>query len=289
MCQWVASRVVSDEPSPRLGEPDDDERREIFGQLNSRRAKGGRGTWVPPRFVIGVAVAFVVLGVGGAILQHFVGGPTQSLETEGAPLTLSTVGSSASTLPATYQSTLALHLIGNAPAPGFTLTTPEGAPWSLSAHERQLTLLTFLNAACDDICPVEAQELTLVNSLLGSRASALRIVVVNTDPHDTSPSPTAPVLSPAGFAAQSNVTFLTGTIPQLNSVWTNYGVKVSVGAKYHQVVHNNLIYVVAKGGNLLATAVPFANQVASGAFHLDSSSIHAFAQAFVTYLGTLGV
>lgn len=269
--------------------PDDDERREIFQQLNSRRARGGRGTWVPPRFVIAVAITFVVLGVGGAILQHFLGTPGQSLETEGAPLTLPTVSSTGSTLPANYQSTLGLHLIGNAPAPGFTLVTPQGGPWNLAAHERHLIVLTFFNAACDDICPVEAKEIRDVNYLLGAAASRVSFVIVNTDPHSLAATPHVPALAATGLASQSNVTFLTGTIPQLNSVWTNYGVKVTTGKTFHQVVHNNLMYVISTTGNLLGTAVPSGNQAPNGTFSLDTASTNAFAQALRTYLGTLGI
>ncbi|NNN03242.1 MAG: SCO family protein [Acidimicrobiaceae bacterium] len=269
-------------------EPDDDERREIFEKLNSRRARGGRGTWVPPRFVIGVAVAFVVLGVGGAILQHFLGTPGQSLETEGAPLTLPTVGSTPSTLPANYEATIGLHLISNTAAPSFTLKTPEGAPWSLAAHEHRLVVLTFFNSACDDICPVEVKEISDVNHLLGSRASRVSFVVVNTDPHLLAPSPHIPALS-GDLAQQPNVTFLTGSLPALNSVWTNYGVKVAVGHLLHQVVHNNLMYFISSSGALLGDAIPYANESANGNYSLDTGATNTFAQALATYLGTLGV
>ena len=67
-------------------------------------------------------------------------------------------------------------------------------------------MLTFVNAECNDICPVLADEIAQADRLLGPRAASVDFVVVNTDPLETSLVVTPPVLTRTGLGGLPNVT-----------------------------------------------------------------------------------
>ena len=71
-------------------------------------------------------------------------------------------------------------------------------------------MVTFLNAECNDICPVLADEITQADRLLGPERRPVQFVVVNTDPLETSLVVTPPALTRTGLGGLPNVTYLTG-------------------------------------------------------------------------------
>src|SRR5579872_4155692 len=63
------------------GEPTEEQRQAAFrDELAASSRHGGRAMrWtVPPRAVLFVAATFLVLGVGGTVLEHFVGGASKA-------------------------------------------------------------------------------------------------------------------------------------------------------------------------------------------------------------------
>jgi cytochrome oxidase Cu insertion factor (SCO1/SenC/PrrC family) len=75
--------------------------------------------------------------------------------------------------------------------------------------------------------------------------------------------------------------FLTGTLKELDSVWTAYGVKIKVGALANEIAHNNVIYFVGTKGQLIAQATPFAKVTPTGTYALSTSDEKRFASGIV--------
>ncbi len=67
-------------------------------------------------------------------------------------------------------------------APDFTLTDEQGQPFTLSAHQGQVTVLFFGFASCPDICPTELGNLAAALRQLGDEAKSVQVVFVSVDP-----------------------------------------------------------------------------------------------------------
>jgi cytochrome oxidase Cu insertion factor (SCO1/SenC/PrrC family) len=141
-----------------------------------------------------------------------------------------------------------------------------------------VVVLTFYSSTCNDICPVVGAEFKEASQQLGRNSSRVEFVVVNSDPRHTRTSLDSAALRVPGLANVSSVKFLTGTIDQLNSVWTTYGVLVKVGAQANQVSHNNVLYFIDTQGNLAAYSVPFAQESSLGNYSLDAAILHRYAE-----------
>ena len=247
-------------PSAPLISPD--ERREAF--------RAGRAP-VPPKFILLVAVVFVVLGLGGVVLERVIGTPGQT------PVSIPSASSTPSSLPTTSHSILGLRRLTAIPAPPITLTDQHGSPWRLSDQRGRVVIVAFYNETCNDICPVLGAELRATIALLGTSAPRVDLAIVNTDPTHANVTARPPALATPGLLNRPNVVFLTGTLARLNAVWTSYGVQVRVGQPPAPSLHNDVLYFISASGKLHALATPFANENRQGVFTLGSSSRRAFA------------
>jgi cytochrome oxidase Cu insertion factor (SCO1/SenC/PrrC family) len=163
-------------------------------------------------------------------------------------------------------------------APTVELTDQHGTPWSLSGAKGKVVVLTFLNAECDDVCPVLAAEIVQADHLLGPRAASVDFVLVNTDPLETSLSIPPPALNQTGLGALPNVTFLTGPLGDLSRVWRAYGVTVAVSNTTRLVSHTDTMEFVDPSGRLALQATPFGNEDSFGVYSLDPTTTHTFAK-----------
>ncbi|HUY43153.1 MAG TPA: SCO family protein [Acidimicrobiales bacterium] len=235
---------------------------------------------VPPRFILLVSVAIVVVVAIGTLIEHFFGNTGASNPPTGYSVTTSP--STTPTLPggpqlsASVKDLLGLHQIATAPAPNFTLTDQSKQPWSLDAQRGSVVVLTFFDARCQDICPVLGQELAQARTLLTAQGAHVTFAVVNTNPHATTPTNDPTALSRFGLSTMPNVYFLNGPLSALNHVWVNYGVQIRVDAKGH-VAHNEVIYFITPEGKLSELAIPFGNESSSGVFTLRAKKIHDYA------------
>ena len=277
-------------PRPGLSEA---ERAAAFSSgrapLDRSAALRAGSTPVPRKFVLWVIVAFAVLGLGGLAAEHFVGnaGVGSAITT---PLTTlaGTAPPSIATAPAgpsvgaSPAAVIGLkHLTPN-PATALDLTDQQGAVWNLGQVRGKVVVVTFMNAECNDICPVLADEVTQADQLLGARASSVHFVVVNTDPLETSLAVTPPALTLTGLGSLPDVTFVTGSLSDLIRVWKAYGVTVAVSNTTRLVTHNDVMYFIDPGGGLALRATPFGNEDSAGAYRLDPTTIHTFAQGVAT-------
>jgi cytochrome oxidase Cu insertion factor (SCO1/SenC/PrrC family) len=234
---------------------------------------------VPMKFIMWMTVVFVVLGLGGALVEHYFGGigvtttPTSVFKLPATPKSPSGPEITAS-LPAL----MGLKYIAHASAPSFTLTNQYDKPWGLRDARGHVVVLTFENSTCNDICPVLGAEIRLAQQRLGANSSTVDFVIINSDPKHLAVSARPPALVRPGLAALPHVFFLTSTLVRLNSVWSNYGVSVRVGTTANQVTHNDVMYFIGTKGQLAALATPFANENTQGVFSLRPIDIAHFAQ-----------
>ncbi len=244
---------------------------------------------VPRRFILWVILGFALLGIGGLAAEHFVG--NAGVETAITTPVTSLAGTSPPSIPtapvgpsvgASPVAVIGLKHLPNGPAPALDLTDQHGARWTLARARGAVVILTFLNAECNDICPVLGSEITQADQLLGSRSSSVRFVVVNTDPLETSLAVTPPALTRTGLGGLRNVTFLTGSLQDLTAVWKAYGVTVAVSNTTRLVTHNDVMDFIDPKGRLALQATPFGNENALGAYSLDPSTIHSSAQGIAT-------
>ncbi len=249
----------------------------LTGADRAAAMRTGR-TPVPPKFVMWMIVAFVVLGLGGGVVEHYFGNIGVSTTTTTAfRLQTTPTTPSGTQLASSLSAFIGLKEIGNARAAPFTLHDQAHRKWSIVGARGKVVVLTFYNANCNDVCPVLGAEIRQTQALLGSAAGKVEFVIVNSDPNHFEFNATPRALSVPRLLTTPSVHFLTGPLPQLNAIWINYGLSVKVGVKASEVAHNNILYFIDAKGNLRAQAVPFGDENTMGVFSLGASDIHRFA------------
>jgi cytochrome oxidase Cu insertion factor (SCO1/SenC/PrrC family) len=268
---------------PDKEEPEDLDPADPLERRSQQFAQGAPP--VPRKAIIVAVVAFVVLGLGGALFDHFFGGPVNtaatvttgtdppSLETP----TTATSGSRTSQLPASIPELLGLATLSGGTAPSFTLTAPGGQAVSLDGLRGKVVVLSFFDSECNDICPVLATELREALDDLGTDAPRVVVLTVNTDPVATSLGSASPAERASGLGSVSQWRFLTGTLQELDAVWKAYGVSIEVEPTTNQVSHNNLLYFIDQKGKLRLRATPFANESHGGSYSLSAGTEQRFA------------
>jgi len=280
------------EPNDELGA---EERAAIFAAANTRvdriaAFRTGRVP-IPPKALAWTAAAILFFGVGGIVSDHYF--PNFSNATTSTSIVKSTLSTTTTTgaAPAntinSLQAFMGLKFINTASATNFSLTTQSGRSWNLASQKGKAVVLTFYNSTCNDICPVLGAEIKQASQLLGQYSSRVEFVVVNTNPRRTRVTKNSAALQLPGIAKLPSLTFLTGSLSQLNSVWSSYGILVKVGAKENQVSHNNALYFIGPNGNLEAFSKPFAKKNSSGVFSLDSTTLHRYAEGIAATTDSL--
>lgn len=254
-------------PPPRLS----DDRRAAL--------QAGR-TPVPRRFVMVVVIVFVVLGLGGVVLERVIGTPGATNVIPSPPTTIATIPTSSP------YAILGLSRLDR-PAPSFVLTDQRGQPWSLGQARGRVVILAFYNRDCNDICPVLGSELAITLGLLGSHANQVDVAIVNTDPTAASIVRDPLALSVPKLASRANVIFLNGSLAALNSVWTHYGVEVRVASAPAPVIHSDELYVIDSRGVLRDLITPFANESRAGVESLSAATRLHFGAALAEVAGSL--
>ena len=107
------------------------------------------------------------------------------------------------------------------PAPDFTLTDQFGKTRSLRKDfNDRVTLLTFLYTECPDVCPIVANHLRDISTILDDGAPDTAIVIVSVDPiNDTVESAHAYA---ERWGMQERWTYLVGSEEDLTEVWHAY-------------------------------------------------------------------
>lgn len=272
-------------PFPNSDKLTEEQRAAIFAAASAPKdrmtaLRAGRVP-VSKKFIMWMVVLILFLGLGGEIGQHFFEtyGKVPTVTTPASPilkLTTPTIPSSPTLI--SLEAFMGLKFIGTAVAPPITLTTQSSKKWSLASQKGKVVVLAFYNSICNDICPVLGSEIREAQHELGLDNANVVFAIVNTDPNQTAISAQSSALRVPGLSNIPSVVFLSGSVSKLDAVWTAYGVKIDVGAKANEVSHNNVLYFIGPNGNLEAYASPFAAESKSGAFSLNPSSAHLYAQ-----------
>jgi len=159
----------------------------------------------------------------------------------------STHGSSTPAASASYASWSA----GARPAPAFDLRDQHGRALTTTGLRGRVTIVSFIDPVCRNLCPLEAKELTRVVTDLGAAAPAIVAVSVN-PPADTA----------SAFRQDARVWKLPGSwrwglgpARTLARVWRDYAIGVQVqrktiaGVTVRDVVHTEAAYVVDARGD----------------------------------------
>jgi len=261
--------------------------------LRSAAFAAGPPSPFPTRLLLWIAGVAAFLGIGGAVVGHFVNGvaardsttattgtippplnpPARRPVTTG-PVTVTPGGTPGGpSIPSSLSSMMGLTSPPATPATAFTLTDQHGSTVSLASLRGKVVVLSFFDQTCDDICPVLAAELAAADADLGSAAGHVALVTVNTDPRATHPHTGSPPAAEAPVWALSNWYELTGSLRQLDPVWKAYGITIDVSVRTGRIAHNDKLYFVNPQGRLRAVATPFADESTGGAFSLPAAAV----------------
>jgi protein SCO1 len=136
-----------------------------------------------------------------------------------------------------------------APAPGFRLTSQDGAQISLANLRGKVVAVTFIFTRCSDTCPVLTPMMSLVQDRLGRDfGSKIVFASITVDPeHDT---PEMLKLYAQMYGADvAGWSFLTGSPPIIQDLTRRYGVFASKNAN-GDIDHAFLTSIVDRRGIL---------------------------------------
>ena len=134
------------------------------------------------------------------------------------------------------------------PAPGFGLTDQSGRPVSLGSLRGKVVLLTFLDTVCSD-CQTIAREFKTAGAMLGPTGRDVEFVAIAADPTHAGPVYIRAFDRLTGLTAMPDWLFLTGTVAQLQEVWTRYErlvPKMMSGMN----AHSDVTFVIDKAGRI---------------------------------------
>jgi cytochrome oxidase Cu insertion factor (SCO1/SenC/PrrC family) len=140
----------------------------------------------------------------------------------------------------------------NFAAPAFSLSDQDGRPVSLASLRGKVVLLTFLDPVCTSDCPLIAQEFREADQLLGSGSRSVEMVAVVANPVYRSVAYTRAFDAQEGLSRLPNWLFLTGSLAQLQQAWRRYGIAAQVLPGGGMIAHNDVAYVIDKGGRTRA-------------------------------------
>ena len=131
-------------------------------------------------------------------------------------------------------------------APDFTLTDQFGQPVSLGSYRGKVVILAFNDSECTTVCPLTTAALVDAKAMLGSAASQVQLIGIDANPKATSIEDVLSYSELHGMLYQWR--YLTGSLPQLQTVWKDYSVGVTVNE--NQIDHEPAIFVINQQGRL---------------------------------------
>src|SRR5580692_8689424 len=111
--------------------------------------------------------------------------------------------------------------LGGKPAPDIKLVNQFGQPMSLSQFRGRVVMLSFEDSECTTVCPLTTQSM-----VLGKAGSSVQLLGVDANPDAIQVSDVMDYSRVHGMINQWD--FLTGSLPQLKSVWKAYDIAVQI-------------------------------------------------------------
>jgi protein SCO1 len=134
-------------------------------------------------------------------------------------------------------------------APGFTLTSQDGATATLHDFRGRVVAVAFIYTSCPDVCPLLTEKMTQVQDELGPDfGPRVAFVSITVDPENDTPAALRAYAESHG-ANLAGWSFLTGPPAVIREVTRRYGVAVTRTAD-GQPDHNLLTTLVDKHGTM---------------------------------------
>jgi cytochrome oxidase Cu insertion factor (SCO1/SenC/PrrC family) len=213
------------------------------GALLARRAglrlPAVRWRWRPPRVAIPgtwLAAGFVAIAVA-LIALHTVLTPAAGAAQSGNAAAGAGLASNPNLDPGTPLSQV---------APDFTLTDQFGRPVSLSSYRGKVVVLAFNDSECTTVCPLTTTALVDAKTMLGPAGRQVQLVGIEANPRATSIDDVLSYSQVHGMLYQWR--YLTGSLSQLQAVWKDYSVGVTVNQ--NQIDHEPAVFVINQQGRL---------------------------------------
>ncbi|MGZ4184103.1 MAG: redoxin domain-containing protein [Solirubrobacteraceae bacterium] len=129
-------------------------------------------------------------------------------------------------------------------APDFTLSDQLGQPVSLHSFRGKVVILAFNDSECTTVCPLTTSAMLQAKAMLGRDGSRVQLLGVDANPHAISLENVWSYSELHGMLHDWH--FLTGSLPQLKSVWKQYAVEAAVEAG--QITHTPALFVIDPRG-----------------------------------------
>jgi cytochrome oxidase Cu insertion factor (SCO1/SenC/PrrC family) len=139
----------------------------------------------------------------------------------------------------------------DSPAPDFTLTDQDGRTVTMASLRGKVILLTFLDPVCTTDCPIIGAEFKEAGVLLGSADPGVELVAIAANPVYYSIADDRAFDTEAGLTTVPNWRYLTGSLPQLEKLWNQYGVDVENLPAGAMAAHNDIAIVISKDGQII--------------------------------------
>jgi cytochrome oxidase Cu insertion factor (SCO1/SenC/PrrC family) len=139
----------------------------------------------------------------------------------------------------------------DSPAPDFTLTDQNGHTVTMASLHGKVILLTFLDPVCTTDCPIIGAEFKEAGVLLGSANHDVELVAIAANPVYYSTADDRAFDTEAGLTTVPNWRYLTGSLPQLEKLWNQYGVDVENLPAGAMAAHNDIAIVISKDGQIV--------------------------------------
>jgi cytochrome oxidase Cu insertion factor (SCO1/SenC/PrrC family) len=134
--------------------------------------------------------------------------------------------------------------LGGVVAPDFSLTNQFGQRISLSAFRGKVVILAFTDSECTTVCPLTTQSMLAAKDLLGKAGDKVQLLGIDANPAATSTADVMAYSRSHGLVNQWD--FLTGTLPELKSVWKHYDIYVQIIKD--QVDHTPALFIIDTRG-----------------------------------------
>ena len=137
-------------------------------------------------------------------------------------------------------------------APDFSLKGSDGTELQLSRYRGKVVVLGFGFTHCPEVCPTTLAMLAKARKKLGASGDDLQVIYVTVDPQRDNPERLR------SYLAVFDPSFVgaTGTHDQLDQVWHDYGIAVTVIRSRNPAVygidHSSFIYLIDREGKLRA-------------------------------------
>ena len=137
----------------------------------------------------------------------------------------------------------------------FTLTGPDGKPFSSARLAGKPYALFFGFTHCPDVCPTTLARLARLRTQLGKGDDSFAIVLISVDPERDTPTEMARYAGLFG----TPVIALTGSPAAIDRIKTQFGVysaKVPQAGADYGVDHTATVFLIDEAGKFAATVAP---------------------------------